>query len=153
MAGSHHQLNGHGIGWTPGVGDGQGGLVCCVSWGRKERDTTEQLNWTEVYTQVALNAFTLSFNHCHHPSPECFHHSKLKQYPLNSNSPFLPPLSPWQLPFYFLFLWIWLFSVCLSVLTRYYHFLAIQHNALTSLDVQIIFPRLYFQFFWICICN
>ena len=33
--------------WTPGVGDGQEGLACCDSWGRKESDTTEQLNWTE----------------------------------------------------------------------------------------------------------
>ena len=33
--------------WTPGGGDGQGGLVCCDSWGRKELDTTEPLNWTE----------------------------------------------------------------------------------------------------------
>ena len=47
MAGWHHQLDGHGFGWTPGVGDGQGGLVCCSSWGGKESDTTEQLNWTE----------------------------------------------------------------------------------------------------------
>ena len=36
----HHQLNGHGFGWTLGAGDGQGGLVCCSSWGRKELDTT-----------------------------------------------------------------------------------------------------------------
>ena len=43
----HHQLNGHGFGWTLGVGDGQGGLACCGSWGRKEH-TTEQLNWTEI---------------------------------------------------------------------------------------------------------
>ena len=48
MAGWHHQLNGHEFGWTPGVGDGQGGLVCCNSWGRKESDTTEQLNCTEL---------------------------------------------------------------------------------------------------------
>ena len=41
MAGWHHRLNGHGFGWTPGVGDGQGGLACCGSWGRKESDTTE----------------------------------------------------------------------------------------------------------------
>ena len=41
----HHQLNGHGFGWTLGVGDGQGGLVCCGSCDRKESDTTEQLNW------------------------------------------------------------------------------------------------------------
>ena len=40
--------NGHGFGWTPGVGDGQGGLACCNSWGRKESDTTERLNWTEL---------------------------------------------------------------------------------------------------------
>ena len=44
MVGWHHQLDGHGFGWTPGVGDGQGGLVCCSSWGHKELDMTEQLN-------------------------------------------------------------------------------------------------------------
>ena len=48
MVGWHHQLDGHGFGWTPGVGDGQGGLMCCSSWGRKELDTTEQLNWIEL---------------------------------------------------------------------------------------------------------
>ena len=41
MVGWHHRLNGHGFGWTLGVGDGQGGLACCGSWGRKESDTTE----------------------------------------------------------------------------------------------------------------
>ena len=46
MTGWHHWLDGHEFGWTPGVGDGQGGLVCCNSWGHKESDTTEQLNWT-----------------------------------------------------------------------------------------------------------
>ena len=40
-AGWHHQLGGHGFGWTSGVGDGQGGLACCNSWGRKELDSTE----------------------------------------------------------------------------------------------------------------
>ena len=44
----HHWLDGHGFGWTPGVGDGQGGLVCCGSWGHKESDTTEQLNWDVI---------------------------------------------------------------------------------------------------------
>ena len=48
MVGWHHQLDGHGFGWTAGVGDGQGGLACCGSWGRKELDTTERLNWTEL---------------------------------------------------------------------------------------------------------
>ena len=44
MVGSHHRLNGHGVGWTPGVGDGQGGLECCGSWGHKVSDMTERLN-------------------------------------------------------------------------------------------------------------
>ena len=43
----HHRLNGHEFGWTPGVGDRQGSLACCCSWGHKELDTTERLNWTE----------------------------------------------------------------------------------------------------------
>ena len=47
MVGWHHWLDGHGFVWTPGVGDGQGGLACCDSWGRKELDTTEWLNWTD----------------------------------------------------------------------------------------------------------
>ena len=47
MAGWHHQLNGHEFEYTPGGGDGQGGLACCDSWGRKESDMTEWLNWTE----------------------------------------------------------------------------------------------------------
>ena len=41
MVGQHHQLNGHEFGWIPGVGDGQGGLACCGSRGRKESDTIE----------------------------------------------------------------------------------------------------------------
>ena len=48
MAGWHHWFNGPEYEWTPGVGDGQGGLACCDSWGRKESDMTEQLNWTKV---------------------------------------------------------------------------------------------------------
>ena len=47
MAGWHHWLDGCESEWTLGVGDGQGGLACCDSWGRKESDTTERLNWTE----------------------------------------------------------------------------------------------------------
>ena len=46
MVGWHHWLSGHGFGWTPGVGDGQGGLACCASWGCKELDMTKRLNWT-----------------------------------------------------------------------------------------------------------
>ena len=47
MVGWHHRLNGHWFGWTLRVGDGQGGLACCCSWGCKESDMTE-LKWTEL---------------------------------------------------------------------------------------------------------
>ena len=46
MAGWHHRFDGHEFEWTPGVGDGQGGLAYWDSWGHKESDTTEWLNWT-----------------------------------------------------------------------------------------------------------
>ena len=49
MAGWHHRLDGHESEWTLRVGDGQGGLACYDSWGHKESDTTERLNWTEDY--------------------------------------------------------------------------------------------------------
>ena len=45
MVGWHHGLDGHEFEWTLGVGDGQGGLECCYSWGCKESDMTERLNW------------------------------------------------------------------------------------------------------------
>ena len=48
MVGWHHWLDGHGFGWTLGGGDGQGGLVCYSSWGCKELDMTERLNWTKL---------------------------------------------------------------------------------------------------------
>ena len=48
MAGWHHGLGGRESEWTPGVGDGQGSLACCDSWGCKESDMTEWLNWTEL---------------------------------------------------------------------------------------------------------
>ena len=44
LAGRHHWLDGRESECTPGVGDGQGGLACCNSWGRKESETTERLN-------------------------------------------------------------------------------------------------------------
>ena len=52
MAGWHHRLDGRESEWTPGVGDGQGGLACCDSWGRKESDTTDWLNWTEAFLKI-----------------------------------------------------------------------------------------------------
>ena len=66
--GWHHRLNGHEFVWTPGVGDGQGCLVCCGSCGCKESDTTEWLNWTEfnkwiIICSIYRNHF-LSFSPC-----------------------------------------------------------------------------------------
>ena len=62
MAGWHHWLDGRESGWTLGVGDGQGGLVCCDSWGRKELDTTEQLIWSDLNDYVIISLYiNLSF--------------------------------------------------------------------------------------------
>ena len=60
MAGWHHWLDGQEFGWPPGVGDGQGGLACCNSWGCRESDTTERLNWTETCL-----AFTIRWDQAH----------------------------------------------------------------------------------------
>ena len=65
MIGWHYQLNGHGVGWTPGVGDGQGGLACCSPWGHKKSDTTEQLNGTETSFHVPLCSNMDGPGHCH----------------------------------------------------------------------------------------
>ena len=62
MAGWHHRLNGREFEWTPGVGDRQGGLVCCNSWGCKESDTTERLNWTGLNWRASYRR-----GHPHHP--------------------------------------------------------------------------------------
>ena len=61
MVGWHHQLDGHGFGWTLGVGDGQGGLACCHSWGRRESDMTEQLNLTELNNLLLYIVKMLSY--------------------------------------------------------------------------------------------
>ena len=60
MAGWHHWLNGRESEWTPGVGDGPGGLACCDSWGHKESDMTERLNWTDT-------PFNLNYYRSHIP--------------------------------------------------------------------------------------
>ena len=54
MAGWHHWLDGREFEWTPRVDDGQGGLVCCDSRGRKESDITERLNWTDCALLVGM---------------------------------------------------------------------------------------------------
>ena len=48
VVGWHHRLDGHEFVWTLGVGGGQGSLACCGSWGHKELDMTQRLNWTEL---------------------------------------------------------------------------------------------------------
>ena len=60
MAGWHHRLNGHESEWTLRVGDGQGGLVCCSPWGRKESEMTEQLNWLNWAAIEALMGYPKS---------------------------------------------------------------------------------------------
>ena len=62
MAGWHHRLDGHEFEWTAGVSDGQGGLVCCNSWGGKESDTTEQLNWMTPGTELNDTWYWTSFH-------------------------------------------------------------------------------------------
>ena len=62
MVGWHHQLNGHGFWWTLGDGDGQGGLECCGSWGRKESDMTEQLNWLPLKCRGCFPFFFFSLS-------------------------------------------------------------------------------------------
>ena len=57
MAGWYHRPDGHEFGWTPAIGDGQGGLACCDSLGRKESDMTEQLNWTELKNLITKVVF------------------------------------------------------------------------------------------------
>ena len=66
MAGWHHWLDGRESEWTPGVGDGQGGLACCGLWRSKESDSTERLNWTEW-----------TYNHCLSHSKPCSIHFTL----------------------------------------------------------------------------
>ena len=60
MAGWHHWLDGRESEWTRGVGDGQGGLACWDSRGRKESDTTERLKWTELISIMYLEFPTCS---------------------------------------------------------------------------------------------
>jgi len=55
MAGWHHWLDGRESEWTAGVGDGQGGLACCDSWGRKESDMTERLIWSDLFFVISSN--------------------------------------------------------------------------------------------------
>ena len=57
MVGWHHRLYGHGFEHTLAVGDGPRSLECCSSWGLKELDTTEPLNWTELIATIRKYSF------------------------------------------------------------------------------------------------
>ena len=72
MLGWHHPLDGHGFGWTPGVGDGQGGLACCSLWGRRESDTTERLDKENVIYNTSQNGGFF-------PPSLCFHWSNSRR--------------------------------------------------------------------------
>ena len=70
MAEWHHGLDGRESEWTPGVGAGQGGLACCDSWGHKESDSTERLNWTDascIMTASPRQWPPLSYLHLYRP--------------------------------------------------------------------------------------
>ena len=62
MAGWHHQCDGHEFGLSPGVGDGQGSLVCCNLWGHKELDTTELMNWPDSSLTLLTTSTLALFN-------------------------------------------------------------------------------------------
>ena len=82
IAGWHHWLNGRESEWTPGVGNGQGGLACCDSWGRKDSDTIEQLNWIDSqpsskFYGLHFQILYLEFDHFSSSHPWC-HNPYLK---------------------------------------------------------------------------
>ena len=95
MAGWHHWLDGCESEWTLGVGDRQGGLECRDSWGRKESDTTEQLNWTERVLLppelLKLNSWYLPLNHYPHQVGPIL----VSKYLKSSTSPRLLNAKPW----------------------------------------------------------
>ena len=101
MAGWHHWLDGRESEWTLGVGDGQGGLECCDSWGRKESDTTEQLNWTELNWpgEFIFQCSVTSFSYCSWGSQgkntEVVCHSFLQWTTFCQNSPPWPICLRW----------------------------------------------------------
>ena len=100
MAGWHRWLDGREFEWTPGVGDGQGGLVCCNSWGCKESDMTEQLNWTELnwstYLRLLMFLSAILIPACASSSPEfCMMYSAYKLNKQGDN------VQSWSTPFPF----------------------------------------------------
>jgi len=79
MAGWPHRLNGREFEWTMGVGDGHGGLACCDSWGCKELDMPERLNWTELRLSISITSVKKEHDRRHLYSVNC------KRYRLTFN--------------------------------------------------------------------
>ena len=102
----HHWHDGHGFGCTPGIGNGQGGLVCCGSWGCKQSDMTEWLNWTELNSYVIFrpalqsSLVNISEMQIHAPLPELLNPNFLWWDPWNhlTSSPrgFLMLIKVWK---------------------------------------------------------
>ena len=97
MAGWHHQLDGHEFEWTPGVGDGQGGLACCSPWGRKESDTTEtELNWYYVRAVYCHPAYLIYMQNISCEMPGWMKHKLESRLPgeisITSDMQMTPPL-------------------------------------------------------------
>ena len=92
MVGWHHRHSGHGFEWTLGIGDGQRGLACFSSWGRKESDTTEWLNWTEL---IVFNFSLICFIQCslHYLVPEIHFFMSLNVYLCLVCFSFMPTIS------------------------------------------------------------
>ena len=101
MAGWHHRLDGHEFEWTPGVGDGQGGLASCNSWGCKESDMTERVNWTEKqaswikekYTFVILIRYFKILLHRFCLILHCYQHYKIQKTKIMASG----PITSWQI--------------------------------------------------------
>ena len=91
----HHRLDGHGFGWTLGVGDGQGGLEYCGSWGRKESGTTEWLNWTLIKEQKHCFA-----NKCQYSQSYGFFSSHVLMWELDHKEGWVPENCAFEL-------WFW----------------------------------------------
>ena len=122
MAGWHHWLDGHESEWTPGVGDGQGGLACCNSWGHKYSDMTEQLNWNEQFFSCWNLLFSAPSGESplHPPllllqiSSHLLHLQDLSWHPsLQLAGSGSPLLSSYQSAVFPLSHWFWLASLCL----------------------------------------
>ena len=113
IVGWHHRLNGHGFGWTLGVGDGQGGLARCGSWSCKESDTTEWLNWTGFVTTFLPRSKDLSMSWLQSPSTVIWEKTRKENLSLLPLSPHLFVMKWWdQMPrslFYERWVWSQLF--------------------------------------------